>query len=129
MESLSSKPLVMVVQPRQYWVSDNISSFLRGISFWYFLSNSLMWTFLIIVPDIFNQDIPDLSFIEKNKPVKSFPSYRADKPLSECVHVGSIRWYFNLLYTKIIIIDITELTRAVMYQIDPIALKVPGKLY
>ena len=90
MESLSGKPLIMVVQPRQYWVSDNISSFLRGISFWYFLSNSLMWTFLIIVADIFNQDIPDLSFIEKNKPVKSFPSYRADKPLSECVHVGSV---------------------------------------
>ena len=33
MESLSGKPLVMVVQPRQYWVSDNISSFLWGISF------------------------------------------------------------------------------------------------
>ncbi len=39
MESLSGKSLVMVVQPRQYWVSDNISSFLRGISFWYFLNN------------------------------------------------------------------------------------------
>ena len=90
MESLSGKPLIMLVKPRQYWVSDNISSFLRGISFWYFLSNSLMWTFVIIVPDIFNQDIPDLSLIEKNKPVKGFPSYRADKPLSECVHVGSV---------------------------------------
>ncbi len=28
MESLSGKTLVMVVQPRQYWISDNISSFL-----------------------------------------------------------------------------------------------------
>ncbi len=90
MESLIDKPLIMVVQPRQYWVIDNISLFLRGISFWYFLSNSLMWPFLIIVADIFNQDIPDLYFIKKNKPVKSFPSYRADKPLSECVHVRSV---------------------------------------
>jgi len=59
MDSLSGKPFIIVVQPRQYWVSDNISLFLRGISIWYFLSNPLMWPFLIIVPDIFNQDIPD----------------------------------------------------------------------
>ncbi|MBA7538268.1 hypothetical protein ES705_30543 [subsurface metagenome] len=64
MESLSGKPLVMVMQPRQYWVSDNISLFLRGISFWYFLSNSLMWPFLVIVSDIFSKDISNLCFIK-----------------------------------------------------------------
>jgi len=31
-----------VVQPRQYWVSDNITLSLRDISFWHFLSNSLI---------------------------------------------------------------------------------------
>ena len=76
MESLSGKPLVIVVQPRQYWVSDNISLFLRGISFWYFVSNSLMWTFLIIVSDISSQYIPDLYSIKENKPVKpKIPPY------------------------------------------------------
>ena len=68
------------MQTGKYWVNDYLSLFLRGISFWYFLSNYLVWPFLIIVPDIFNQDIPDLYFIKKNKPIKSFPSCWTDKP-------------------------------------------------
>ena len=59
MESLSGKPFVMMMQTGKNWVSDYLSLFLRGISFWYFLSSSLVWPFLIIVSDIFNQDIPD----------------------------------------------------------------------
>ena len=49
----------MIVQTGKNWISDYLSLFLRGISFWYFLSNSLMWPFLIIVSDIFRQDILD----------------------------------------------------------------------
>jgi len=51
-----------MMQTEKYWVSDYLSLLLRDISTWYFLSNSLMWPFLIIVSDIFNQDIPDSSF-------------------------------------------------------------------
>ena len=65
MESLSGKPLVMVVQPGQYWVSDYLSLFLRDISFWYFLSNSLMWSLLVMIPDIFSKNISDLFFIDR----------------------------------------------------------------
>ena len=90
MESLSGKPFIMMMQTGKYWVSDYLSLFLWGVSTRYFLSNSLVWSFLIIVSDISNQYIPDLFFIKKNKPVKGFPSCRTDKPLSECVHVGSV---------------------------------------
>ena len=31
MESLSGKPFVMVVQPRQYWIADYSSLFLWGV--------------------------------------------------------------------------------------------------
>ena len=65
----------MMMQTGKYWVSNYLSLFLRDISFWYFLSNSLVWPFLIMIPDIFNQDIPDLSFIEDNEPVKGFPYF------------------------------------------------------
>ena len=57
----------MMMQTGKYWVSDYLSLFLRGISFWYFLSNSLMWALLVVIPDIFSQDIPDLCFIKENK--------------------------------------------------------------
>ncbi len=60
----------MVMQTGKYWVSDYLSLFLRGISFWYFLSYSLMWPFLIIVSDIFSKDISSLCFNEDNEPVK-----------------------------------------------------------
>ena len=64
----------MMMQTVKNWVSDYLSLFLRGISFWYFLSNSLMWPLLIIVSDIFNQYIPDLCFIKENKPIKGLPN-------------------------------------------------------
>ncbi len=57
MESLSGKPFLMMVQSRQYWIADYSSLFLWGVSIWQFFSNSLMWPFLIIVSDIFGQDI------------------------------------------------------------------------
>ncbi len=66
MESLSGKPLIMVVQSGKYWVSDNIFLFLRGISFWFFLSYSLMWPLFVVIPNIFSQDISNLCFITEN---------------------------------------------------------------
>ena len=70
MESLSGKPFVMMMQTGKNWVSDYLSLFLRGISFWYFLSNSLMWPFLVMIPDIFSKDISNLCFIKENELVR-----------------------------------------------------------
>ena len=74
MESLSGNLSVMMMQTGKHWIRDYRSLFLRDISFWYFLSNSLMWPLLIIVSDIFNQYIPDLCFIKENKPIKGLPN-------------------------------------------------------
>ena len=59
MESLSGKPFEMVVQTGKNWVSDNIALFFWGISFWCFLSNSLMWPLFVLISNISNQGIPD----------------------------------------------------------------------
>ncbi len=34
MESLSGRLFVMMIQPRQYWLTDYFSLFLRGIPMW-----------------------------------------------------------------------------------------------
>ncbi len=82
----------MMMQPRQYRIADYSSSFLWGVSTWYFLSNSTMWPFLIIVPDIFIQDIFDYSVSLKkiNLSKASLLSELIDRAL-KCIHVGSIR--------------------------------------
>ena len=63
----------MILQIEKYWVRDYLSLFLWGVSTWCFLSNSLMWSLLVMIPDIFSQDISNLCFIKENKPVKGLP--------------------------------------------------------
>ncbi len=38
------------MQTGKDWVRHNILLFLQDMSFWYFLSNSLVWLFLVMMP-------------------------------------------------------------------------------
>jgi len=88
----------MMMQIGKYWVSDYLSLFLRGICICKFFSNSLMWSLLVMIPDIFSQDISDFSVsLKRMNELKAYP-YSVGKLGKQPIFISTFsRWRGNLV--------------------------------